>query len=138
MFKGELIGNLGADALLQSGNDGKFVTFRVAHSVKYTDRATGQIVNNTTWVSCTWNHDGGGLLQYLKMGAKVFVRGSISSRLYTGNDGQKHAGINMSVQEIELCGGRVEANAESVKAWLDANPNQHDAVKQYIESIKSF
>lgn len=38
MFKAELIGNLGADALLQSGNDGKFVTFRVAHSVKYTDR----------------------------------------------------------------------------------------------------
>lgn len=138
MFKGEIIGNLGADAVLNNGNDGKFVTFRVAHSVVYTDRSTGQKVSNTTWVSCSWNSDGGGLLQFLKVGTKVYVRGNLSSRLFVGNDGQRHAGINLSVQEIELVGSRADIDTVAVCRYIQQVPQCHEAVKKVLADNAAF
>ena len=138
MFKGEIIGNLGADAVLNNGNDGKFVTFRVAHSSVYTDRSTGQQVSNTIWVSCSWNSDGGNLLQYLKTGTKVYVRGNVSSRLFVGNDGQKHAGINITVQEIELVGSRATVGIEDVSRFIENCPQYHEEIARALSNSKAF
>lgn len=114
MLKAEIIGNLGADAVKNQGNDGQYVSFRVAHSTTYTNKTTGEVTRNTTWVSCTLNGDGGNLLQYLKSGEKVYCRGNLTSRIFTGHDGQKHAGLNLSVQEIELVGSRAKFTPEEV------------------------
>ena len=43
MLKVEMIGNLGADAEIKDHQGRKFVSFRVAHTEKWTDRTTGQI-----------------------------------------------------------------------------------------------
>ena len=111
MLKAEVIGNLGADAVRNQGNDGKYISFRVAHSTTFTNKSTGEVTKNTTWVSCTLNGDGGNVFDYLKSGERVFVRGNLSSRIYTGHDGQKHAGLNIAVQELELCGSRAKYTA---------------------------
>lgn len=121
MLKAEIIGNLGADAVKNQGNDGAYISFRVAHSTKFTDRKTGEITKTTTWVSCTLNGDGGGLLPYLKSGEKVYCRGNLSSRIFVGHDGQKHAGLNLSVTEIELVGGRASYTAQDVYERLKAD-----------------
>lgn len=70
MIKIEVIGNLGADAQLQEKNGNRFVSFRVANTDKWTDKATGQIIESTQWISCTMNGDGGALTPYLKKVAK--------------------------------------------------------------------
>ena len=114
MLKAEIIGNLGADAVKNQGNDGTYISFRVAHSTQYTNKATGEVTKNTTWVSCTLNGDGGNLLPYLKSGEKIYCRGNLSSRVYVGHDGQKHAGLNLAVQELELVGSRAQYTAEDV------------------------
>lgn len=114
MLKAEIIGNLGADAVKNQGNDGQYISFRVAHSTSFTNKYTGEVTRNTTWVSCTLNGDGGNLLQYLKSGEKVYCRGNLTSRIFTGHDGQKHAGLNLSVQEIELVGSRAKFTPEEV------------------------
>lgn len=114
MLKAEIIGNLGADAVKNQGNDGTYVSFRVAHSTTYTNKTTGEVTKNTTWVSCTLNGDGGNLLPYLKSGEKVYCRGNLTSRIFVGHDGQKHAGLNLSVQEIELVGSRAKYTPEEV------------------------
>ena len=31
-------------------------------------------------------------------------------KMYVGHDGQKHAGVNVRVQELELCGSKAEYN----------------------------
>ena len=114
MLKAEIIGNLGADAVKNQGNDGVYISFRVAHSTTFTNKSTGEVTKNTTWVSCTLNGDGGNLLPYLKSGEKVYCRGNLTSRVFVGHDGQKHAGLNLSVQEIELVGSRAKYTPEEV------------------------
>ena len=114
MLKAEIIGNLGADAVKNQGNDGTYISFRVAHSTTYTNRNSGEVPKTTTWVSCTMNGDGGNLLQYLKSGEKVYVRGNLSSRIFVGHDGQRHAGLNISVTEIELVGSKAKFTPQEV------------------------
>lgn len=114
MLKAEIIGNLGADAVKNQGNDGTYISFRVAHSTTFTNRNSGEVTKNTTWVSCTMNGDGGNLLPYLKSGEKVYVRGNLSSRIFVGHDGQRHAGLNISVSEIELVGSKAKFTPQEV------------------------
>lgn len=121
MLKAEIIGNLGADAVKNQGNDGTYVSFRVAHSTTFTNKSTGEVTKNTTWVSCTLNGDGGNLLPYLKSGERVYCRGNLTSRVFVGHDGQKHAGLNLSVQEIELVGSRAKYTAEEVYERLKSD-----------------
>lgn len=104
MLKLQVIGNLGADARVQNSNGNEFVSFRVAHSESYT--ANNQKTTRTTWVDVTLNGNGGNLLQYLKKGAKVFVDGYPSFRMY--DSAQNHCkmiGIQISARTVELCGG---------------------------------
>ena len=134
MFKAELIGNLGADAERRQGNDGMFVSFRVASTRKWTNRQTGEIIENTTWVSCTLNGDGGGVFQYLKAGEKVFIRGELSTRLYIGQDGQKHAGVNVSVEQIELVGQKSKLDFESIYKWFEEIPERAEHWDEYCKT----
>lgn len=107
MLKVEMIGNLGADAEIKDHQGSRFVSFRVAHAEKWTDRATGQIVSRTVWASCTMNGDGGQLTQYLKQGTKVFIRGSMSMNVFSSAlTHQMEAGLNISVWELELCSSK--------------------------------
>lgn len=107
MAKIDFIGNLGSDARVETANGRQFVAFNVADTNRFTD-ADGTVRENTTWISCTLNGDGGKLLQYLKKGKTVFVRGFMSTRVFNS---AKHrcmmAGVNCAVQEIELVGGAV-------------------------------
>lgn len=107
MIKVEIIGNLGADAQLQVYNGNKYVSFRIANTDSWTDKATGEIKKSTQWVSCTLNGDGGALAQYLKKGTKVFVRGNAQFVVFSSaKSHQMEVGVNLFVREIELCGGQ--------------------------------
>ena len=107
MLKVEMIGNLGADAEIKDHQGRKFVSFRVAHNEKWTDRATGQIVSRTICDSCAINGDGGQLTQFLKQGTKVFLRGSMTMNVFSSAlTHQMEAGLNISVWELELCSSK--------------------------------
>lgn len=126
MLQLQIIGNLGADAEVRNTNGAQFLTFRVAHTNRYTDRTTGEVRESTTWVSCTMNGDGGNLRQYLKQGTKVYVYGDVSTRLYVSSkDGTQHAGIDCRVRQLELCGGNQVApqyTTEGIIQFLNMCP----------------
>ena len=126
MLQLQIIGNLGADAEVRNTNGAQFLTFRVAHTNRYTDRNTGEVRESTTWVSCTMNGDGGNLRQYLKQGTKVYVYGDVSTRLYVSSkDGTQHAGIDCRVRQLELCGGNQVAQqytTEGIIQFLNMCP----------------
>lgn len=126
MLQLQIIGNLGADAEVRNTNGAQFLTFRVAHTNRYTDRNTGEVRESTTWVSCTMNGDGGNLRQYLKQGTKVYVYGDVSTRLYVSSkDGTQHAGIDCRVRQLELCGGNQVApqyTSEGIIQFLNMCP----------------
>lgn len=128
MFTAQIIGNLGADAQLNTVNGSQFVSFRVANTERFTDRSTGEVRETTEWISCTWNGNGGKVLPYLKAGAKVYVTGRCESRLYVSSkDGKQHAGINCSVRQLELCGGNKaqgEVSKELVLQFINNAPKE--------------
>lgn len=105
MLKVELIGNLGADVELKESNGSKFATMRIAHSDRWTDDQ-GNVKESTTWVDVTMNNTESKVLQYLKAGVKVFVRGTARLRVYSSQkDRCMKAGLTIVASEIELCGG---------------------------------
>lgn len=118
MLQFTILGNLGADAEKKEYNGRPFVSFRVAHSEKRQDGTEA-----TTWVSCVMSGDGGNVLQYLKRGQKVFVQGRGRVKTYSSpKTHQIEAGLDVSVDRVELCGQNLAA--EAVKAWLDAHPEE--------------
>jgi single-strand DNA-binding protein len=101
MFKTILTGNIGNDAEVTSFDNGsKVVTFSVAHSKKWTDKA-GVKQEKTTWIRCNmWKQEN--LAQYLKKGVRVMVEGEIEARAYTNKEGQTVASLELNVFAIEM------------------------------------
>jgi single-strand DNA-binding protein len=87
-----LVGNLGRDPEarnMQSG--GKVVSFSVATSETWNDRASGERKEKTQWHRVAiFNEKLGEIAEkYLRKGSKVYLEGQLESRKYTDKDGQE-------------------------------------------------
>lgn len=158
MLKCELIGNLGADVEIKESNGSKFATMRIAHTSRR-ETENGEKKESTIWVDVTYNNVESKVLPFLKAGVKVFIRGSLTLRVYSSQkDRCMKAGMTIAAQEIELCGGSTDevprqliipdrgqlvdvakyyqANVDTTK-WkqedkgylVDAKGNQYDMIK---------
>lgn len=96
-----IIGNLGADATARANDKGNFCTFDVAHTDKYTN-GNGDVVETTTWVSCSYNRPDR-VLPFLKKGTKVYCRGRASVRSYYDKNHEARAALNLFVDDLVLC-----------------------------------
>ncbi len=106
MLQIEVIGNLGRDAEVKEFSGKKYVCFSVAHTENVRAQKPGEPpTQRTTWLSIYWYGEGGSTFQYLKRGAKVFVRGTMRNNLYTDRTGQTRVDINVNAREVYLCGG---------------------------------
>lgn len=110
MLQLEVIGNLGSDAEVKDFGGTKYVQMNVAHSEKHKDGN-----ESTIWVSALWYGEGGSLLQYLKKGAKVFLRGRLVPKAYIDKNNQIQCAVNMYVNEVNLCGGSKPENANTAE-----------------------
>lgn len=133
MLKVEVIGNLGADAEVKTSNGSQFVAFRIADSSKYKDQQ-GKEVNVTNWIDCVMSNAESKVIPYLKAGVKVFVRGNGSLRVYSSKkDRMMKAGLQVSVVEVELCGGNNDAVPRQV---IDpADGTIHEVNKYYLTDV---
>jgi single-strand DNA-binding protein len=87
-----LVGNLGKDPetrTMQSG--GKVVSFSIATSESWNDKASGERKEKTQWHRIAiFNERLGEVAErYLKKGMKVYVEGALESRKYTDKDGME-------------------------------------------------
>src|SRR5579871_3736179 len=85
-----LVGNLGRDPEsrnMQSG--GKVVSFSIATSETWNDRASGERKEKTQWHRIAiFNERLGEIAEkYLRKGSKVYIEGQLESRKYTDKDG---------------------------------------------------
>lgn len=104
MLKAEVIGNLGADAVIKEINGNSYVSFSVAHNERQKN-AQGERLEKTIWVDVLWWGSGGGLLPYLSKGTRVFVRGDLKASAYTDKSGQVQSQVSMFANEVQFCGG---------------------------------
>lgn len=116
MFVSEIIGNLGSDAVIKDFGGKKYVSMNVAHSTSKKNQ-DGTRTESTQWISALWYGEGGNLLQYLKRGVKVFVRGRTYVKTFQRQDGTWDSGVNIDVTEIQLCGSK---NDQSTNAGTTA------------------
>ena len=87
-----LVGNLGRDPEARNmQNGGKVVSFSVATSESWSDRASGERKEKTQWHRVAiFNEKLGEIAEkYLRKGSKVYLEGQIESRKYTDKDGQE-------------------------------------------------
>lgn len=87
-----LVGNLGRDPEARNTQTGgKIVSFSVATSESWNDKASGERKEKTQWhrVAIFNERLGEVAEKYLRKGSKVYIEGQLESRKYTDKDGQE-------------------------------------------------
>jgi single-strand DNA-binding protein len=85
-----LVGNLGKDPVVRSTNDGaKIVSFSVATSETWRDKATGERKEKTEWHNVVIFNENIGKIaeQYLRKGSKCYLEGQLQTRKWTDKEG---------------------------------------------------
>jgi single-strand DNA-binding protein len=117
-------GNAGADAEVRYSGDGKAVAkLRLATSESWKDKQTGERKSKTEWHNVVLF---GNLAEiagdYIKVGASVYVEGSLQTRKYQGKDGQDRWVTEIVGKELKFDGkkgGTEQSSGGSFKASDD-------------------
>ena len=92
-----VIGRLGADAEVLNGKKGEFVKFRFA---------TDDFKNNektTTWFNVTFNSERAlKMVQYLKKGTCLYIRGNETVGVYTDKNGNPQVSREIKAVDVEF------------------------------------
>src|SRR4051794_20801527 len=114
-----LVGNLGRDPesrTMQSGS--KVVSFSIATSESWQDRASGERKEKTQWHRIAiFNEKLGEIAEkYLKKGSKVYLEGALETRKFTDKDGNEREATEVVLQkfrgELTLLDGRSTGDDE--------------------------
>ncbi len=100
MNKVFLIGNFTRDPELTETNSGVSVCrFSIAVNRSYTTEGERQ----TDFFNCTaWRGVAENVARFCKKGNKAAITGSLQIRNWEDNDGNKHQGVDVIVQEVEF------------------------------------
>ncbi len=110
-----IVGNLGRDPEMRYMPDGTAVTsFSVATNRRWTDRSTGQPVDETTWFRVSvWGRQAETANQYLSRGRKVLVEGALTPdratggpKMFTRQDGTMGASFEVRADTVRFLSGR--------------------------------
>ena len=106
-----LIGNVGADPEVRSLEGGvKVARIRVATTERSYNRQTQEAKEFTEWHSVTlWRQLADFADRFVKKGSQVFVEGSIRSREWTDDAGNKRFGIEIVAGDLKLLGRRQDS-----------------------------
>jgi len=113
-------GRLARDAEVRHTQSGTAVcSFTAAVDVGYGERKF------TNWIRCQlWGKRAeGGLPQYLTKGAQVAVSGELLVREYQDREGNNRTSVEVKVREIDLIGGKRDAQASDGFAPSPDLPN---------------
>ena len=113
-----VVGNLGNDPEMRYMPDGTAVTnFSLASNRRWTDGATGQPRDETTWFRVSvWRKQAETANQYLSKGSKVLVEGRLrpdaasgGPRTFTRQDGTVGASFEITADTVRFLSGREES-----------------------------
>lgn len=131
-----VVGHLGGDPEMRYMPDGTAVTnFSVATNRRWTDRNTGQPVDETTWFRVSvWGRQAETANQYLSKGQQVLVEGRLrpdtqtgGPRLFTRQDGTVGASYEINADNFRFVGGRDEGSySGSSESYDEGAPAQEE------------
>jgi single-strand DNA-binding protein len=131
-----IVGYLGGDPEMRYMPDGTAVTnFSVATSRRWTDRASGESKDETTWFRVSaWRQQAETANQYLSKGQRVLVEGRLrpdaqsgGPRLWTAQDGTVRASFELNAEQVRFLSSRDEA------AIMEGEPAEGPAAEEEDE-----
>lgn len=113
-----LIGNLGKDPEVRHLENGAVVAnFPIATSETYTDRATGQRVENTDWHDIVaWRGLAEVVEKYIRKGTKVYVEGKLKKRSWQDKEGNTRYTTEVVADELTILSSRNDQRTEGQQA----------------------
>lgn len=130
-----IVGNLGGDPEMRYMPDGTAVTnFSVATNRRWTDRASGEPREETTWFRVSvWGRQAETANQYLSRGRRVLVEGRLQAdsqtggpRIFTRQDGTVGASYELRAFNVQFLGGRDEGTSYDADEEYSEAPAQEE------------
>jgi single-strand DNA-binding protein len=129
-----LIGNLGRDPEVRRLNNGDaVVSFSIACSESWRDKATGERKDRTEWINVVIFNDAIGKVaeSYCKKGSKVYLEGQLQTREFTDKDGNQRKTTEVVLQrfrgELTLLDSRRDDEPASIREQTIARSTQAPA-----------
>ncbi|OFZ43285.1 MAG: single-stranded DNA-binding protein [Bacteroidetes bacterium RIFCSPHIGHO2_02_FULL_44_7] len=99
-----LIGNLGKDPEVRHLENGAVVAnFPLATSESYTDKSTGQKVENTDWHDIVvWRGLAEVVEKYVRKGTKIYVEGKLKKRSWQDKEGNTRYSTEVVADELTI------------------------------------
>jgi len=126
-----IVGNLGRDPEMRYLPNGRAVTsFSVATNRRWTDQASGEPREETTWFRISvWGRQAESANQYLSRGRMVLVEGRLvpdpqtgGPRLFTRQDGTVGTSFEVTADNVKFIGGRDEGGFEASEGGYEDTP----------------
>ncbi len=116
-----ITGRLTRDAEVRTtSQDKQVVNFSVATNDSYRNKQ-GERIEQTTYFDCSYWITAN-VAKILTIGSLVELSGRVSTRAWTGNDGEARAGLNFHTSNIKLHGG--SKKSETAQATTGAKNNK--------------
>lgn len=97
-----MIGNLGADAVMNKIGDKHIINFSVCHSESWKNRPDN-IETKKFWVDCAYFSDSNELVQMLLKGVQVYVKGSPDVKVHVKKITNEPIAVQyLKVSKIEI------------------------------------
>lgn len=101
MIEFYMIGNLGADAVMNDAGGRKIINFSICHSESWKNR-DGNKEERKQWVDCAYYSDSQELLELLTKGSHVYAKGFPSVKVHVPKSGDPIAVQYLKVSKIEI------------------------------------
>lgn len=114
-----LVGRLGADPETRAVGETQVSNFNVATSDRWTDRNSGEKKEKTEWHRVqAWGKQSELVDKYLKKGTMVFVEGSLQTRDWTDDSGNKRYVTEIRAQRLQILSPRNGDKKQPVAAGV--------------------
>mgnify|MGYP005706484529 FL=1 len=124
-----LIGNLGDDVKMHQFEDGGCIgRFPIATNESYTNKQTGEKVDNTEWHNVIVRNKAAEICsKYLKKGDKVYVEGKLKTRKWQGEDGIQRYSTEVHVSDFNFLNNKTDSST-AVNPPNQETPVQNSSV----------
>jgi single-strand DNA-binding protein len=122
--KVQLIGNVGQEPEAKSVNDNRLVTFTLATTKKFKDKA-GTVQTQTEWHNIViWGKLAEIVEKYVKKGSKLYLEGEIKTESYE-KDGVKKYATKIVCSDMKMLDSKPSENTAAPQQSQQAAPQQN-------------
>ena len=119
-----LVGNVGLDPEVRALESGaKVARVRLATTERYTDRQTNETKELTEWHTVTlWRGLADVVDKYVRKGSQIYVEGSLRTREWQDQQGNRRFSTEIQAAELKLLGRRGEGQQSAAPQGGYAQP----------------